>query len=140
MRDAGVMLIIKDGLILGISHRDDKTIFGLPGGKFDEAAGDQTPMDAAIRETREETSVDVKKCIQLYKRVEPARNPGGEAFECYCYYAQEWEGAPQNSEEGEVAWLTYEELATTKAAFPSYNIQTLKVFRQLFPEVQLKGV
>jgi ADP-ribose pyrophosphatase YjhB (NUDIX family) len=138
MRDAGVMLVIKDGLILAISRRNNKTIFGLPGGKFDPET-DQTPMDAAVRETREETSVEVKKCIQIYKRVEPAREVGGEAFECYCFYALEWEGEPMNSEEGEVAWLTYEELTTTKAAFPRYNEQTLKVFRNLFPEINLKG-
>lgn len=137
MRDAGVMLVVKDGKLLAISRRNNKAIFGLPGGKFDADAGDKDPQDAAIRETREETAIVVTKCIQIYKRVEPAHNADGEAFECYCYYAQEWEGTPTNSEEGEVAWLTVEELTTTKAAFASYNLQTIKVFRNLFPEIEL---
>jgi 8-oxo-dGTP pyrophosphatase MutT (NUDIX family) len=62
MKEAGVMLIIKDGLILGISRRHNKAIFGLPDGKFDPEEGDQTTKDTAIRETHEETGILVKDC------------------------------------------------------------------------------
>ena len=33
IKEAGVMLIVEDGLILGISRRHDKTKFGFLGGK-----------------------------------------------------------------------------------------------------------
>lgn len=54
-------------------------------------------------------------------------------------YATDWEGEPHNSEEGEVKWLTAEEVCSTKAAFGDYNRKTLNVFKQMFPNVYLKG-
>lgn len=141
MNQAGVMLIVKDGLILSISRRDNKTIFGLPGGKFNSESpdNDKDTKDTAIRETREETSVIVKDCSFIYERVEPRHAPHGIDHYTRCYYATAWEGEPSNSEEGEVAWLTVEELTSTKAAFPVYNRNTIDVFKTLFPDVYLKG-
>lgn len=136
MKEAGVMLIVKDGLILGISRREDKTIFGLPGGKKEDG---ETPEEAAIRETWEETSIKVNSCVQIFRREEPARSTGGLPFYTYCYYATDWEGTPSSSEEGEVAWLTAEELTSTKAAFAQYNRNTLDAFKKLYPQVTIKG-
>ena len=138
MREAGVMLIIRDGLILGISRRHDKTIFGLPGGKFDPET-DATTKETAIRETREETSVIVHDCELLYERVELGDGPNGVDFYSRCYYATDWEGEPFNSEEGEVKWLTAEEVTSTKAAFGDYNRKTLNIFKQRFPHIGLQG-
>lgn len=42
--------------VLAVSRRDDPNAFGLPGGKVD--AGEE-PLDAAVRELREETGLDV---------------------------------------------------------------------------------
>ena len=133
VREAGVMLIIKDGLILGISRRNDKTKFGLPGGKAELG---EAPMQAAIRETKEETGVIVKDCVLIYKRVEPAHGPGGYDFYSYCYYATDWYGEPSSSEEGKVKWLSERELThVDSAAFKEYNTNTLKVFKTMFPDI-----
>lgn len=131
MKQAGVALIIKDGLILAISRRDNKSLFGLPGGKFDVHA-DKDTKDTAIRETFEETGVWVKDCKQIFEA-----NDGNE-FVARCYYVLDWEGEPSSSEEGEVGWLTADELITTKAAFPEYNTHALKVFKLLYPDVKIK--
>jgi len=139
MKQAGVMLVIKDGLILGITRRNDRTKYGLPGGKFDPAAGDNHVMDAAIRETLEETGVVVKACVQVYRRVELGDGPTGEDFYSTCYYATDWSGEPRDSEEGSVKWLTPEEVTATKAAFGDYNRKTLDVFKTMFPNVSLVG-
>ncbi len=137
MKQAGVMLIVKDGLILSISRRNDKTKFGLPGGKCEE---NELAQDAAIRETREETSVEVKKCIWVFTRIEYRHAPEGEDFECVCWFATDWQGEPQNSEEGEVKWLTVKELCSPETgAFPDYNRRTIEKFRQRFPGLPLKG-
>jgi 8-oxo-dGTP diphosphatase len=136
MREAGVMLIIKDGLILGISRRNDKTKFGLPGGKLE--AGEM-PWQAAIRETKEETGVTVAMCTQIFRREEPPATPDGEPFYTYCYYALAWSGEPKDSEEGVVKWLTAEELTSTAGAFPEYNRKTLDAFKQKYPNIGLKG-
>jgi ADP-ribose pyrophosphatase YjhB (NUDIX family) len=142
MKQAGVMLIIKDGLVLGISRRNDRTKFGLPGGKFDperKPLPDKTTKDTAIFESLEETSVVVNDCVLIYHRVEPADSPTGTDFHSYCYYATDWTGEPQDSEEGEVRWLTVEEITNSKAAFGAYNRQTINVFKQMFPNVFLQG-
>ena len=134
MKLAGVMLIVKDGLILSISRRNDRTKFGLPGGKAEE--GEQA-VDAAIRETLEETSIQVKKATLIYHRVEPADSPTGMDFHSYCFYAEDWFGVPSDSEEGEVKWLTPEEVTDSKAAFGLYNTKMLQLFQEQHPEVYL---
>lgn len=141
MKQAGVMLIIKDGLILSISRRYDKTIFGLPGGKFNPEPpdNDKDTKDTAIRETEEETSVKVNEATFIYERVELGGGPNPVDYYSRCYYATSWEGTPQNSEEGEVKWLTAKELTSTMAAFGDYNRKTLDVFKTMFPNVYLKG-
>jgi ADP-ribose pyrophosphatase len=136
MKTAAVMLIVKDGLILSVSRRYDKTKFGLPGGKVEP---DEMPSHAAIRETKEETNVDVWSCRELYCREEPPDRPGGQAFYTYCYYAEAWSGEPTNSEEGEVKWLTAADLTSTMGAFPDYNRKTIETFKKLFPHINLKG-
>lgn len=135
MREAAVSLIIKDGLILGISRGKDLTKFGLIGGKLEKG---ESPVDAAIRETREETGINIVSAIQIYKRVEPAGTPNGEEFNTYCFYADNWNGEPVSSNEGTVKWLTEKELVETVPAFAEYNINTLKKFKELFPEVYIK--
>src|SRR5574338_916106 len=136
MKQAGVMLIVKDGLILSISRRNDKTKFGLPGGKCEEG---ELVKNAAIRETQEETDVSVKECLWIFTRDELRHAPDGQDFECHCFYATKWEGEPHNSEEGDVKWLTVEELTTTNGAFPDYNRRTIDAFKLTFPNVFLVG-
>jgi len=141
MNQAGLMLIVKDGLILSISRRYDKTIFGLPGGKFSPKPpdNDQDTKDTAIRETREETSIKVIKAIFIYEQLEVVSSPNTVEYNSRCYYATDWSGTPQNSEEGIVKWLTTIELTSTMAAFGNYNRKTLDVFKTMFSDVYLKG-
>ncbi len=130
MRNAACMIIInKNGLILSISRRHDKTKFGLPGGKVEE---NESIMDAAIRETFEETGVKVTSCYEVFKREEPRGTPDGEDFFCTCFYATDWSGEAHNSEEGEVTWLSEAELVGEKGAFPEYNARSLKAARDSF--------
>lgn len=138
MKQAAIILIVKDGLILAISRRYNPNIFGLPGGKFDELAGDKTPMDTAIRETYEETRVRVTRCTPVFQRSELG-DTIKEDFYSYTFYAEEWEGEPTSSEEGRVAWLTAEELTSTRAAFGDYNRKMLDSFKLMFPEVPIQG-
>ncbi len=52
-----VILINEDGNILCVSRKHDHNDFGLPGGKLESF--DKTPMMGAIRETKEETGIDI---------------------------------------------------------------------------------
>ena len=127
MKQAGLALIIKDGLILSISRRDNKKIFGIVGGKFDPST-DKDTKDTAIRETYEETGVVIKDCQLFFERVDVD-------FIARCYYVTAWEGKPYNSEEGEVEWLTASELTSKMAAFPEYNTAMLEAFREKYPNM-----
>lgn len=138
MKQAGVMLIIKDGLILGIPRRHDQTKWGLPGGKFDEEL-DKSVQDTAIRETAEETGIKVKDCILIYKRVEPGDGPNGVDYHSYCYYASDWEGDPIALEGGIIGWITAAQVTASSSAFGDYNRKTLDVFKKLYPNVNIKG-
>ena len=136
IKEAGVMLIVEDGLILGISRRHDKTKFGLLGGKVNHG---ETVKQAAIRESKEEAAVTVHDCALIYHRVEPADGPNGMDFHAYCYYATSWSGNPVNSEEGIVKWLTADDITAADSAFGEYNRKTLDIFKTMFPDVYIKG-
>jgi 8-oxo-dGTP pyrophosphatase MutT (NUDIX family) len=137
MKQAAVMLILNDdGLILGVSRRNDKTKFGLPGGKSNK---NEAPKETALRETLEETGIKVKACTQIFKREEPPEVKGGKTFIVYCFYALQWEGKPQSSEEGKIEWLTSKELTTAdKGAFSEYNKLTIAAFKKHFPDIKIQ--
>lgn len=135
MNEAAVVLIIKDGMILGVSRRKNKDKFGLPGGKLEP---NELPLEAAIRETFEETGITVSRAEFIYRRDEEAEIPGGPTFHTYCFYASSWNGEPKSSEEGDVKWLIADQLTGSSGAFPEYNTNTLTKLRELFPDIVLK--
>jgi len=141
MKQAGVMLILNQGMILAVERKTKDGKYGLPGGKFnpDPPDNDKDTKDTAIRETLEETGVSVKECSFIYERVELGDGPAGVDFYSRCYYATSWSGIPRNVEGLAVKWLTAEEVCNTKAAFGSYNRKTLDIFKTMFPNVYIKG-
>jgi 8-oxo-dGTP pyrophosphatase MutT (NUDIX family) len=138
MREAAVMLVInKNGLVLAISRREDPSKFGLAGGKLEEG---ETPTQAAIRETLEETGVRITSCDYIYTRVEPRHNNDGEDFNTHCFYAIDWDDTNmvQSSDEGVVKWLSASELTSpVTGAFPHYNAQTIAAYNEKFPNSKL---
>jgi len=135
MRKAAVILVIKDGMILGVSRRNSANKFGLPGGKLET---NEEPIDAAKRECLEEAGITVHDAVFIYRRDEEPETPGGEVFHTYCFYALDWDGEPRPSEEGDVKWVSAAELTGELGAFAEYNTQTLKHLTQHFPEIILK--
>lgn len=55
-RAACTLIMNEEGQILAVSRKDDPNAFGLPGGKLEEL---ETSMQAAIRETLEETGYHI---------------------------------------------------------------------------------
>lgn len=136
MKNAASMLVVKDGLILSISRRNDKTKFGLPGGKQEDG---ESIEEAAIRECNEETSIIVTKCFPIFTREELKKKPEELDFLCHCFCAEEWNGDPKDSGEGVVKWLTAADLTGENGAFPNYNKKTIDVFKEKYPNIKLIG-
>ena len=127
------MLIIQGGKVLSVSRKDDKTKWGLPGGKRDPE--DISAKETAIRETYEETGITVLECELIFDRLEPGIGENPVDYHSYCYYATEYEGIASKQEEGEVDWLNYKELISDVAPFKEYNKLTFDKFNLLFPDL-----
>jgi ADP-ribose pyrophosphatase YjhB (NUDIX family) len=58
-----VVLINEEGLICLVSRKNDHKDMGLPGGKLDDG---ETYEEAAIREVKEETGLDIKNLTMIF--------------------------------------------------------------------------
>lgn len=109
---ACVVLINKEGFVLGVSRKTDHSDFGLPGGKMEDI-DNHDPIATAIRETKEETGIDVKN-LQLVFATHKSGNMG------YTYLA-EYEGEINHNEPHVVKWIPFQLLINGK--FGKYNKQ-----------------
>lgn len=111
MKKAVCALIFTDNnKILAVSRKDDSTDFGLVGGKVDPG---ETPEEALIRETKEETGLDVVE----YRQVFEIEDSG---FVCTTYLCQV-SGQISSNEKGVVKEVDWVDLF--KGTFGSYNSQ-----------------
>lgn len=93
--------------VLGVSRKDDKTAFGLPGGKVDPG---ETPEDAAIRELFEETGIVAEEITLLHD------GPFEYGYHEYTYVVRKCVMPDTHSvhekETGVVKWCSWDELLT----------------------------
>jgi ADP-ribose pyrophosphatase YjhB (NUDIX family) len=107
---AQVVLINPEGFILGVSRKDDHNDFGLIGGKMD-LQDNNDPILTAIRETREETGLeigDLRLIFAIHK----------EGFMGYTYLA-DYSGEINHNEPHVVKWVAMERLVL--GSFGKYN-------------------
>ena len=121
-KEAACVLIYNEhGQILGVSRKHDPTAFGLPGGKVDPG---ETPLEAAIRECREETGIDVWGLEEAFRRLcEGETDYNATTF--YAQYDPQQQISPRlvndkgEAETGKVKWVTWIELL--RGPFGHYN-------------------
>ena len=95
--------------LLGVSRKDNHTLFGLPGGKVDVG---ETLYEGLIREVKEETGLDVNSAIPIFFRED------GD-FVAVVYLVTDYSGEVSTTERGVVKWITFEDLKN--GAFSEYN-------------------
>lgn len=111
---AAMVLAFNQGKVLAVSRKNDKTKFGLAGGKVDPG---ETFIEAAIRECYEETGLEAFCPIPIFSRMEP----GDVDFYAVVYLVQ-WKGeihTTNEKETGVVKWATWKELE--EGPFGEYN-------------------
>jgi 8-oxo-dGTP pyrophosphatase MutT (NUDIX family) len=116
MLEAVVCLIFNsDGEAIGVSRKDNKDIFGLPGGKIELG---ETKEQAIAREVFEETGILLKGFDYLFSA------PEGEYY-VHCFVSTDYVQLMLPKEEGVVEWLKPSELIGDKGSFPVYNLDAL---------------
>ena len=117
---AQIVLINDDGLVLGVSRKDDHTNMGLPGGKMDpEDMND--PITTCKRETKEETGLDISVIDLIF-----ACHDNG--FMNYTYIGT-CSGEINYDEPHVVKYVKFEEL--NKGSFGEYNKLVEKSLKSL---------
>ncbi|CAG7579764.1 MAG: putative hydrolase [uncultured marine phage] len=97
-----VVLFNDKGEVLCVSRKNDHTDFGLPGGKVDDT--DKTFKDAAIREVKEETGLDIKK-----KTMMEIFSMHKDGYMGHTYLAK-WSGDIETDEPHEIKWGSFKDL------------------------------
>ncbi len=110
MITAQVVLLNKEGLVLGVSRKNDHTDFGLAGGKMEDIDNND-PMATAIRECKEETGLKVSN-LRLVFAIHKSGNMG------YTYLA-DYEGEINHNEPHLVKWVPFQLLIN--GSFGRYN-------------------
>lgn len=126
-KSACVVLINKEGLVLGVSRKTDHNDFGLPGGKMEDIDNGDT-MITAIRETKEETGLDVSNLELIFTK------PSSDGNICYTYLA-EYDGEINHNEPHVVKWIPFQLLIN--GSFGKYNNQVSESLSNLNIDFQL---
>ena len=108
-KSAQVVLINEEGLVLAVSRKTDHNDFGLPGGKVDPEDADE--IAAAIRETKEETGLDIYDLELIF-----AMHKNG--YMGYTYLAK-YSGEIKHNEPHVVKWVLFDTIM--KGSFGKFN-------------------
>lgn len=112
----------EDGNVLAVSRKNNKSDFGLIGGKVEN--NDETLLEALKRETKEETGLDILDATPFFVLKE------SNGFTTVTFIADEIDGDISTTESGVVEYVDVQTICT--GSFGDYNAQLLDYyFRKL---------
>lgn len=120
-KKASLVIVLKNKKeFLSVSLHKDHSDMNMPGGNVKK---NETPEQAGIRETKEETGLDVKNLKFLYQELE------GNIM-VYTYYTFDYEGEIFTEEYHVVDWLPLETLLKSKS-WPEYNSKCYELIMKI---------
>jgi 8-oxo-dGTP pyrophosphatase MutT (NUDIX family) len=114
-----IVIFDKSGRILTVARKHNDNDPGLPGGKIDPG---ESPMDAIIRETLEETGFDIShnSVEEVFRMVDDEDHLIATYFYPDSVNAELIkEGRPNG--EGYIRWCKYDDLCSDKSTYKNYN-------------------
>jgi len=115
-----LIININNNDFLSVSLKEDHTDFNLPGGKVEM---NESFEEAAIREVKEETGLNVFSLNFLYKDIDTD-------YEVITYYTKEYQGFLNTHENHIVKWLPLYDLTKSKK-WPEYNSMIYNKYLEL---------
>ena len=110
-KEASIVIILKNNNeFLSVSLLEDHSDMNMPGGMVKK---NENPIDAGIREVKEETGLDIKNLNFLYKNYDNKTM-------VYTYYTYDYEGIITTKETHKISWMPLEQLNNSKK-WPEYN-------------------
>jgi len=118
IRKAVRCFLIKDDKVVAIKYKEgnNKDYYDIPGGKIEE---NETSIQAAIREFKEETGIEITNPIKIGKSYIECPNL---IFDLDLFIVDEYKGEPQKFYENDSVWIEIDNLLNQEKILPTIEL------------------
>lgn len=129
IRKAVRTFLVKNNKVIIIKYKTKEQLdyIDIPGGKIEE---DETPLEAAKREFKEETGMIISKLKYIGTAVVEYPN---KLFNFTLFTVENYQGVPKNFQENKSMWEDMDKILKYDKCFPS-----IKILEYLKKEIHLK--